>query len=278
MLEKIVFVIWYGTLALTVAFYVLIYCAPQRTATLQSMPWAFHFSRSLDFDFQSVLYTAYHGHWFSRVTHYTFALDQVAWFVVAMWLHPLCAPILLCLVSLQTRSARSVAFTAFTTLVWLGLCGAAESVVRLLGMEHAKLVAVVVLLLGGVLRLVGHVVEPIPPRIVEDSNRFVPLREARPSAKLALTALLGYVSEFAAGFPFRLILVQLSWASQALGLGHPGTLSWGEVSSQGREIRALGWDAYPPVAALLPPPGEAAEGKAETNRGRRRAGSVAIRA
>lgn len=244
--------LWHAVLGATVAFYVATYVAPRAVMALQSMPWAFHLDKNVGLDFQSVLYATYHTRWFSRFTHLTIPLEQVAWLVVFAFIHPAVLGVALLLLGAQALLCRELPLAIFVLIAWATVAGAALLGIRLLGVEVAYGWAVVVLLATALVRFVGHAVEPLPPMLVERSDQFVAMARVREMThKVPFTFLLGYLSEFASGLPLRLFIVQVSWLAQALGYRPRRVMPWAQARRIAAEIHARGWRAYAPVAQLM---------------------------
>jgi hypothetical protein len=132
------------------------------------------------------------------------------------------------------------------------VAGAALLGIHLVGVQTAYGWAIVILLGCGLFRVAGHIVEPLPPMIVERSDRFVPMaRLLEITPKAPVTFLLGFISEFASGLPFRLFVVQVSWLAQALGYRPRRVMPWAEAQRIATEIHTCGWRAYAPVKRLM---------------------------
>jgi hypothetical protein len=206
------------TLALAGIFYALCYAAPRLMLRQMSTPWAFHLDRSVDLDFQGVLYAAYHTAPLARVTHGSLALEQVAWLVVIQgWSVPVGAAVL-ALLLLQAALLREPGISVAVALAWGGVWLLASAARSSLGDASAVPIAEVVLVAGAALRMMGHASEPIPPMIATVGDRFIPMAKARIGARLPALLALGYVAEFCAGLPFRLFVVQVGWLAQRLGV------------------------------------------------------------
>lgn len=243
---------WHAILGATMAFYAATYVAPRTVMALQSMPWAFHLDKNVGLDFQSVLYATYHTRWFSQFTHLTIPLEQVAWLVVLAFIHPAMLGTALVLLGAQALLCRELALAIFVMMAWAVVACAALLGIYLLGMQGAYGWAVVVLLATALFRFVGHAVEPLPPMLVERSDQFVAMARVREMThKVPFTFVLGYLSEFASGLPFRLFIVQVSWVAQALGYRPRRVMPWARARTIAAEIHASGWRAYQPVAQLM---------------------------
>ena len=239
------------TLALAGVFYLLCYAAPRLMLRHMSMPWAFHLARSVDLDFQSVIYAAYHTAPFARITHLTLAVEQVAWLVVIQGFSWPVAAAVLALLVLQAALLGEPGISVVVALAW-GLVWVAAAAARgWAGDARAVPIAEIVLVAGGALRTVGHVSEPVPPMIAAVGDRFIPLAKARIGPRVPALLLLGYVAEFCAGLPFRLFVVQVGWLAQRLGVRPSRAMAWPEAVERAREVHTLGWRAFRPMADLI---------------------------
>ena len=253
--------VFLATLVLAAIFYALCYAAPRLMLRQMSMPWAFHLDRSVDLDFQSVLYAAYHTAPLARITHWTLAVEQIAWLVAIQGLSwPLAAAalgLLLVQAALLREPGISVVVAAAWGIVWV-LAAAARGWV---GDAHAAPIAEILLVACAALRMAGHIPEPVPPMIAVVGDRFVPLAKARIGLRVPVLLVLGYVAEFCAGLPFRIFVVQVAWLAQRLGVRPSRAMAWPEAVQRAREFHAVGWRAFRPMADLLahsiPPPAEA---------------------
>jgi hypothetical protein len=252
MLTNVVDWIWCVVLAATAVFYVATYVAPRAVMSLQSMPWAFHLARNIDLDLQSVLYATYHTRWLSRLSHLSIPLEQVAWFVIFASMHPAAFVAALLLLAAQALLCRESPLAFVVMAAWGVVSGAALLAIHLLGVEVAHLGAVVVLLAAALWRMASHAVEPIPPNILERSDRFLSVDKIELTPKLMVMFVIGFISEFASGLPFRLFIVQVSWLAQALGYRPRRTMRWAEARRIAAQIHERGWRAYSPLRRMMP--------------------------
>jgi hypothetical protein len=253
--------VFLATLVLAAIFYALCYAAPRLMLRQMSMPWAFHLDRSVDLDFQSVLYAAYHTAPLARITHYTLVVEQIAWLVVMQaWSWPLAAAALGMLV-VQAALLREPGISVMVALAWGVVWVLAAAARGWAGDAHAAPIAEIVLVACAALRMAGHIPEPVPPMVAAVGDRFVPLAKARIGLRFPVLLVLGYVAEFCAGLPFRLFVVQVGWLAQRLGVRPTRAMAWPEAVQTARAVHSLGWRAFRPMADLiaqsLPSPGEA---------------------
>jgi len=224
------------------ALYVLVYAAPRFMVRLHSVPWAFHAGRNLDLRFQGVLYAAFHTSRWARLTHLTLASDQVAWTVLAWLIHPLVAALVVAVPLAQAVLLRDRALVTSVAVAWTFVVLAAASVLVFVAIDDALVLAQATLVLGAFARTAGHVTEPIPPGLLDATDRFHPMRRARATAGVVLGPVVGTVSEFAAGLPFRLFVVLVFQTASRLGFrGSHGSHT--DHVDEARRIHANGWRA-----------------------------------
>ncbi len=225
----------------TLALHALASAFPAFMVQLHSVPWAFHVRRSVELRYQCVLYATFHRGLWARLSHLSLAWDQLAWFALFWAIHPLFVVGALAVLFAQAAwigdkrlaVALGGTWTVIATLGWL--------VNEALGAD-APFVSAAVLCLGGVLRASGHLTEPVPPGM-SMSDRFVRLRELSVSWQLILSPFVGLVSEFAAGLPHRLFLVQVVWLADRLGLTSDSVGSLPSHEEEARRVVEGGWRA-----------------------------------
>lgn len=200
--------IFWVTFAGTVVFFLACYLLPGPMTRLVSMPTAFRIDKNLgieSLEMQSVTYASYHTNWFSNTTHAGFVIDGLAWYVL-LWhfAGPIGVAVLLVWQVYQARSYRERVFMVGLLVTWGLIAAGAFAAIEVLGDARAVEVAMYSLVAMGLWRFVGHAAEPIPPDVAGNS-KFARMKDADISPKIAITAILGYVAEFAAGLPFRLL-------------------------------------------------------------------------
>jgi len=169
------FLAWWITLGLTLFLYASSYLV--RGEILRGiLPFhtAFHLDKNLDLDFQTIGYATVHQKWFNRVTHYTIFYDAFLWFGVFHYWHwsVAAAVAVFCVAQAQALIFRERVYA----IIQIGFVGAYFGGSWLLGnavgWESLYLVSVVLLMLGGFLRFIGHTVEPMPPGVLDRSTNF----------------------------------------------------------------------------------------------------------
>ena len=245
-LETIIRVLFLLTLGGIVALLVMCHLIPARLARWNSIPWAFQLPRAQDTDLHCTLYALYHGTRWGRVSHYLFALDVLAWFALAWSVHPLLVAALLA--GLAVLAVRIGDRTLALTLGAFWAVCAALAPLLLGALDGQTMWLELAVVLQGVLRVIGHVNEPIPPLLGDGADAFRSLRQSGLGAQVPLVLAAGYVSEVTAGLPWGLIRVQAAWL---VDHGRRQARHWDHALSNARRIRAGGFAAYGPTAAML---------------------------
>jgi hypothetical protein len=202
------------------------------------------------FELQNVTYAAYHTHWYNRATHAAFPLEAWLWFVVAAHFGGAAASWALALaLAVQAFTFGERPFAFGVSALWLVFAASANGAVSALGaaaLAHAQLGLVAL----GFWRFSGHWVEPLPPGVV-GNRAFVPLDEAEARWRVLPAAALGYLSEFSAGLPFRLVNSWLFLVAQRLGYRPRGALSHAATEELAVRIHREGWGAQATTAAIV---------------------------
>jgi len=102
----------------------------------------------------------------------------------------------------------------------------------------------------GFWRFSGHWVEPLPPGVL-GNRAFVPLAKAGLDARILRPLALGYLSEFSAGLPFRLVNSWLYRLAQQLGFEPERSLDARSASEAAAAIHQEGWSAQPTTHAVV---------------------------
>jgi hypothetical protein len=232
----------FGTLVgATLVLHALTSLVPAFMVQLHSVPWAFQVSRSVELRYQCVLYATFHRGLWSRVTHLSLAWDQLFWFTLFWALHPLAVVVALAVLFAQAAWIGDKRVAVVLTIAWCAVASLAWLVHHVLGAE-SPVVAAAVLSVGGVIRASGHLTEPVPPGLGE-RHRFRRLGELRPTWQLIVSPLVGLVSEFAAGLPHRLFVVQVVWLADRLGITSESVGSFPSHDDEARRVLAGGWRA-----------------------------------
>ncbi|RMG71396.1 MAG: hypothetical protein D6722_06905 [Bacteroidetes bacterium] len=110
------------------------------------------------------------------------------------------------------------------------------------GLAEAALIAKVVLILGGLMRMLGHSAEPIPPLLVNETGQFAKLSADNMNWKVPLASLVGYVGEFSSGLPNRILPVHVNYLYQTLFRVKPqAILPWKEAETSAMKVLVGGY-------------------------------------
>jgi hypothetical protein len=230
-------------IAFTVMLLIAAYAIPLRIVPFNALPWAFRIDFNLDLDFQTVTYATVHNKRIAQWSHLTMPLEQVAWAIVLLWIHPVAFAAVLAFVLWQALRLGEPPLVYWLVATWVVV--SALGAFCWLTFGTAALTASMILLLAGpVLRFFGHAVEPIPPFVGQDDDAFIPVARVRISPSVLLLPLSGTVSEFAAALPYRLIVVQVFWLAQQFGYKPRNANAWSRARVLGGAIRENGWKAY----------------------------------
>ena len=245
--------IWLATLASVAVFYVLVHSAPDAIYRLQSMPYTYDLRNNFGrrgFEFQNITYAAYHTHWYNHATHAAFPIEAWLWFVVAAHFGGAigCAALALAL-AVQACSFGERRFAWGLCALWIALGATAALTQRAFG-AAAYAAAQLGLVSLGFWRFTGHWVEPLPPGVVRNRG-FVPLRDAPRHWRVLAPISLGYLSEFSAGLPFRLVNSWLFAAAERLGYVPERALSPRGARELVARLHRDGWGAHPTTATLV---------------------------
>jgi hypothetical protein len=234
-------------LAMSGVLYVFAHAAPRRLVRYNSVPWAFQLHRAWDLRYQAVLYQAFHTRAGARASHASLVWEQPLWCALLWLLHPAAAIGGAMLLLAYVALLRTPWLIAALVLLWASMAGLGYGSIVVLGRPHAATVAMTLLVLGALVRFVGHLGEPLPPGLVA-RDRFVPIREAQFHFNLVVCVLVGIVSEFAASMPFRLFPVVVLRLGGWLGLPAPAYGSPHEHQLEARRVLDEGWRGSPVTA------------------------------
>jgi len=245
--------LWLATLAAVAAFYVFAHATPSAVFRLQSMPYTYQLPNNWGaraFELQNVTYAAYHTHWYNHATHAAFPLEAWLWLVaIAHWGGPAASALACAALCAQAFSFGERRFALALCAFWLALSAGATYASEALGARAYDLAQLGLVGLG-FWRFTGHWVEPLPPGVL-GNRAFIPLAEAGIDARILRPVALGYLSEFSAGLPFRLVNSWLFRLAQRLGYDPERSLDTRTASEAAAAIHREGWSAQPTTNAVV---------------------------
>ena len=230
--------IWLFTLISMVVLYLLCNILPDNiTGKYLPLHNVFKPKTNIDLDYQSIGYALLHTTWATRITHSTILIEAVLWFVIFEswhWSIPLVA---LALIIIQSALIGDKKFGVFFVLIgFLTYLGAIFSV-QFLGLSHAVLLAKVLLMLGGLMRMLSHSAELIPPLLINETDQFEKLDPKRITFRLLLSSPIGYIGEFGSSLPNRILPIQVNYIYQTIfGIKPQSTLPWHEIKASADSV------------------------------------------
>ncbi|MDX2282766.1 MAG: hypothetical protein NW241_01330 [Bacteroidia bacterium] len=247
--EETIGLIWTLTLIATAALYAGCNLLPDRlVGPFLPLHDVFKPRTNVDLDYQSIGYVLLHTTWVTRITHATVILDALLWFVIFQSWHESLPYAALGLMLVQSLFIGDRKFGFFFLLMGAAALAGALALISWLGMAGAVLTAQVILMLGGLMRMLGHAAEPVPPLLVNDSDQFTRLSADNVNWKVPLASLIGYVGEFGSGLPSRILPVQANYLYQTLFRVPPkAALAWPDVKRAAQQVLSGG---YTQLAAL----------------------------
>lgn len=235
--------IWLFTLISTVVLYILCNILPDRiVGKFLPLHNVFKPQTNVDLDYQSIGYTLLHTTWATRITHSTIIFEAVLWFVIFESWHWSVPFVFLVLMVLQSMFIGDKKFGFFFFLVGLLTFVAAIFTIQFLGMTQAVLLAKALLMLGGLMRMLSHSAELIPPVLVDSSDQFVKLTAKNLNLRVLLSSPIGYIGEFGSSLPNRILPVQVNYIYQMVfGFKPQTTLPWNEIKISAQTVLIGGY-------------------------------------
>jgi|GEM_PF-5585935 hypothetical protein len=241
---------WLVTIILTVVLYVLCNTLPDSiVGKFLPLHNVFKPETNLDLDYQSIGYALLHTTWVTRITHSTIIIEGMLWFVVFQSWHWSVPFIALFTITLQSVFIGDKKFGLCFVLMGGAIFAGSIYLISLLGLPNAVLLSKALLMLGGLMRMLSHSAELIPPLLVNKSDQFVKLSPQNINWKIPLASLIGYVGEFGSSLPNRILPVQVNYLYQTIfGVKPQSTLAWPEVEASAQQVLIGG---YSKLTSLL---------------------------
>ena len=235
--------LWLFTLISMAVLYVICNLLPDRiVGNFLPLHNVFKPRTNIDLDYQSIGYAMLHTKWINRFTHYSIGFDVILWFVIFESWHWSVPFIVLALILVQSLLIGDIKFGLCFVLMSAVTFAGALGIIHFAGMQDAALLAKVVLMADGLMRMVGHSAEFMPPLLLDDTDRFVKLTPENINYKIPLAAAIGYVAEFGSGLPTRLFPVQVNFVYQRVFRGTPRKgLSWSDVEASAKKALTGGY-------------------------------------
>ncbi len=235
--------IWIFTIIAMILLYIVCNVLPDRiVGKFLPLHNVFKPQTNLDLDYQSIGYALLHTTWATRITHSTIIIEAILWFIIFEnwhWSIPLIA---LLAILIQAIFIGDKKFGLFFILMGIATFVGAIYAIQFLGMQNAVLLSKALLMLGGLMRMLSHSAELVPPILLNDSDQFVKLSAKNINLRVLLASPIGYIGEFGSSLPNRILPVQVNFIYQTIfGVKPQTTLSWEEVNSSAKKVLVGGY-------------------------------------
>lgn len=241
--ETLINQIWVFTLIATVVLYIVCNVLPDSIVG-QYLPLhnVFKPKTNIDLDYQSIGYALLHTTWATRITHSTIIIEAVLWFVIFESWHWSLPFVALALILIQSLLIGDKKFGFFFMLMGVATFGGAVYFIQFMGMSNAVLLAKVALMFGGLMRMLSHSAELIPPLLVNKTDQFEKLTAKNINWRVLLSSPIGYIGEFGSSLPNRILPVQVNYIYQTIfGIKPQTTLPWDEVEISAQKVLMGGY-------------------------------------
>jgi hypothetical protein len=241
--EAIINQVWLITLISMVGLYILCNVLPDRIVG-QFLPLhnVFKPQTNIDLDYQSIGYALLHTTWATKITHSTIIIEAVLWFVIFESWHWTIPLVGLFFILIQAILIGDKRFGFFFMLMGIATFGAAIYLIQFLGIFNAVLLAKVVLMLGGLMRMLSHSAELIPPLLVNKTDQFEKLTAKNFNWKVLLSSPIGYIGEFGSSLPNRILPIQVNYIYQTIfGVKPQTTLPWVDIEASAQKVLVGGY-------------------------------------
>lgn len=241
--ESIINQIWYFTLISTVVLYILCNLLPDRiVGKFLPLHNVFKPETNIDLDYQSIGYVLLHTTWATKITHSTIIIEAILWFIIFEswhWSIPLVA---LVTIFIQSIFIGDKKFGIFFIIIGTFTCLAAIFTIQLIGLPNAVLLSKTLLMLGGLMRMLSHSAELVPPLLINHTDQFEKLDPKKITFRLLLSSPIGYIGEFGSSLPNRILPIQVNYIYQTIfNITPEKNLAWGEVKESAQTVLIGGY-------------------------------------
>ncbi len=241
--DSIIDQVWLITLISTVVLYILCNLLPDNiTGNFLPLHNVFKPETNVDLDYQSIGYALLHTTWATRITHSTIIIEAVLWFVIFESWHWSIPFLGLALILIQSVFIGDKKFGIFFILIGVLTFIGAIFTIQFLGIQNAVLLSKIVLMLGGLMRMLSHSAELIPPLLVNKTDQFEKLTAKNINWRVLLSSPIGYIGEFGSSLPNRILPIQVNYLYQTVfGIKPQTTLPWKEVEESAKKVLLGGY-------------------------------------
>lgn len=236
--EPLINQIWIFTITAMIVLYIICNTIPDRiVGKYLPLHNVFKPQTNVDLDYQSIGYALLHTTWLTKLTHSTIIIEVVLWFIIFQSWHWSIVLLAFSVIFLQSYYIGDKKFGLFFILTSLITFGLSYSTIQYLGKENAVLISKALLMLGGLMRMLSHSAELIPPILVDDSDQFQKLSLKNINWRVLFSTPIGYVGEFGSSLPSRILPIQVNYLYQnVLGIKPQSTLSWSDVNASAKNV------------------------------------------
>jgi hypothetical protein len=235
--------LWAFTIVAMVILYILCNLLPD-TITGKFLPLhnVFKPETNIDLDYQSIGYTLLHTTWATKITHSTIIIEAILWFVIFENWHWSIPFIALLAILIQAVFIGDKKFGFFFILMGIATFVGAIYTIQFLGMPNAVLLSKALLMLGGLMRMLSHSAELIPPLLINETDQFEKLDPKKITFRLLLSSPIGYIGEFGSSLPNRILPIQVNYIYQTFfGIVPEKNLAWKEVQESAKKVLTGGY-------------------------------------
>jgi hypothetical protein len=234
---------WIFTIFATLVLYIICNTLPDRiVGKYLPLHNVFKPQTNVDLDYQSIGYALLHTTWLTKLTHSTIVIEVVLWFIIFQSWHWSIVLLAFFLVALQSYYIGDKKFGLFFIFISLLTFGISFLTIRYLGKENAILISKALLMLGGLMRMLSHSAELIPPILVDDSDKFQKLSLKNFNWRVLFSTPIGYLGEFGSSLPSRILPIQVNYLFQnVLRFKPQSIMPWSEVNASANKVLAGGY-------------------------------------
>jgi hypothetical protein len=241
--ETIINQIWVFTLVSTIILYVVCNLLPDRiVGKFLPLHNVFKPDTNIDLDYQSIGYVLLHTTWATKITHSTIIIEAVLWFIIFESWHWSIPFVVLISILIQSVFIGDKKFGICFILISIATFMGAIYAIQFLGIQNAVLLSKTLLMLGGLMRMLSHSAELIPPLLINNTDQFEKLDPKRITFRLLLSSPIGYVGEFGSSLPNRILPIQVNYIYQTIFRITPEkNLAWNEVKDSAKNVLTGGY-------------------------------------
>lgn len=241
--EVIIHQIWIFTLASTVILYIVCNLVPDRiVGKFLPLHNVFKPETNIDLDYQSIGYVLLHTTWATRITHSTIIIEAILWFVIFESWHWSIPYVALVLIGIQSVFIGDKKFGFTFSFIGIATYFSAIFSIQLVGLSNAVLLSKALLMLGGLMRMLSHSAELVPPLLINKTDQFEKLDPKKITVRLLLSSPIGYIGEFGSSLPNRILPIQVNYIHQMIfGINPEKNLTWNEVEESAKKVLLGGY-------------------------------------